>query len=58
MVFDGEMTLWPKETPLPSSQSYSLMLRNVLVQTEDAKVSFSTISSITESSRSLLRDRT
>ncbi len=37
MVFDGEMTPWPKEKPLPRSQTYSLAMHSVFVRTEDRK---------------------
>lgn len=37
MVFDGEMTPWPKEKPLPDSETLSIMLRSVFVRTHDPK---------------------
>jgi hypothetical protein len=37
MVFDGEMTPWPKEKPLPASETLSMMLRSVFVRTHDPK---------------------
>lgn len=38
MVFDGKMTRWPTEKPLPNSQTYSIQLRSVFVRTQDQKV--------------------
>jgi len=37
MVFDGEMTPWPKEKPLPASETLSILLRSVFVRTNDPK---------------------
>lgn len=37
MVFDGEMTPWPKEKPPPTSETLSIMLRSVFVRTKDSK---------------------
>jgi hypothetical protein len=35
MVFDGALTPWPKEKPLPLTPSYSIMIRSVFVKTEN-----------------------
>jgi hypothetical protein len=35
MVFDGALTPWPKERPLPSTQSHSIIIRSVFVKTEN-----------------------
>ena len=37
MLFDGEMTAWSKEKPLPHSETLSIMLRSVFVRTHDPK---------------------
>jgi hypothetical protein len=35
MVFDGALTPWPKEKPLPSRQSHSIIIRSVFVKAEN-----------------------
>jgi hypothetical protein len=37
MVFDGATTPWPKENPMPPSESYSILVKSVFVKTQNAK---------------------
>lgn len=37
MVFDGGMTPWPKEKPLPLTQSLSILIKSVFIKTSDPK---------------------
>jgi restriction endonuclease len=37
MVFDGEMRQWPKDRDLPSTESYSILLKSVFIKTENPK---------------------
>lgn len=37
MVFDGKMTPWPKEKPLPLTQSLSILIKSVFIKTSDPK---------------------
>jgi hypothetical protein len=37
MVFDGEMIPWPKEKPLPNSETYTILLSSVFVRTQNTK---------------------
>lgn len=38
MVFDGEMREWPEDRGLPYSESYSILLKGIVIKTEDPKV--------------------
>jgi hypothetical protein len=35
MVFDGEMVPWPKEKPLPPTETYSILLKSVFVKSQN-----------------------
>lgn len=35
MVFDGEMVPWPKEKPLPPTETYSILLNSVFVKSQN-----------------------
>lgn len=37
MVFDGEMREWPEDGGLPSTGSYSILLKSVFIKTENLK---------------------
>ncbi len=37
MVFDGQMRQWPKDRAVPSTESYSLLIKSVFIKTENTK---------------------